>query len=113
MVPASELINTAEQLASDIVSTEPVTRNTVREIIDSGWHASLAEGLKIEHDANREHAKTQVSAEKVAARRATDTATRTHSERLSKAARQTMAGTQQAGFRLSDEVHRNGCDVSG
>lgn len=69
VVPASELINTAEQLASDIVSTEPVTRNTVREIIDSGWHASLAEGLKIEHDANREHAKTQVSAEKVAARR--------------------------------------------
>ena len=69
MVPAGELITTAKQLASDIVSTEPVTRNTVREIIDSGWHASLAEGLDIEHKANREHAKTQVSAEKVAARR--------------------------------------------
>ena len=73
VVPASELINTAEQLASDIVSTEPVTRNTVREIIDSGWRTSLAEGLKIEHDANREHAKTQSAQKKSRAR--TDTAT--------------------------------------
>ncbi|GIS19195.1 MAG: hypothetical protein CM15mP120_11110 [Pseudomonadota bacterium] len=31
VVPAGELMTTAKQLASDIVSTEPVTRNAVRE----------------------------------------------------------------------------------
>ncbi|MEC7560101.1 MAG: enoyl-CoA hydratase, partial [Pseudomonadota bacterium] len=53
VVPAGELMTTAKQLASDIVSTEPVTRNAVREIMDRGWHSSLAEGLDIEHKANR------------------------------------------------------------
>ncbi|MED6342713.1 MAG: enoyl-CoA hydratase, partial [Pseudomonadota bacterium] len=40
VVPAGELMSTAKQLASDIVSTEPVTRNAVRQIMDRGWHAS-------------------------------------------------------------------------
>ena len=70
VVAADELLATAEQLAKDIVSTEPVTRNAVRHIMDAGWHTSLTEGLVIERDANREHAKTEVRAEKVAARRA-------------------------------------------
>ena len=70
LVPAEQLLTTAEQLAQDIVSTEPVTRNAVRHIMDAGWHTSLAEGLNIERDANREHAKSEVRAEKVAARRA-------------------------------------------
>jgi enoyl-CoA hydratase len=70
VVPATELMPTVEQLAQDIVSTEPVTRNTVRRIIDAGWHTSLSEGLNIERDANRAHAKAEVRAEKVAARRA-------------------------------------------
>ena len=70
VVAADELLATAQQLAKDIVSTEPVTRNAVRHIMDAGWHTSLAEGLVIERDANREHAKTEVRAEKVAARRA-------------------------------------------
>ena len=70
MVPATELMPTVERLAQDIVSTEPITRNTVRRIIDAGWHTSLSEGLNIEHDANRAHAKAEVRAEKVAARRA-------------------------------------------
>ena len=69
VVPAGELMSTAKQLASDIVSTEPVTRNAVREIMDRGWHASLTEGLDIEHEANRLHAKTEVRPEKVASRR--------------------------------------------
>ena len=69
VVPAGELMSTAKQLASDIVSTEPVTRNAVREIMDRGWHASLTEGLDIEHKANRLHAKTEVRPEKVASRR--------------------------------------------
>ena len=70
VVAADELLATAQQLAKDIVSTEPVTRNAVRHIMDAGWHTSLTEGLMIERDANREHAKTEVRAEKVAARRA-------------------------------------------
>ena len=70
VVAADELLATAQQLAKDIVSTEPVTRNAVRHIMDVGWHTSLTEGLVIERDANREHAKTEVRAEKVAARRA-------------------------------------------
>ncbi len=70
VVADDELLATAQQLAKDIVSTEPVTRNAVRHIMDAGWHTSLTEGLVIERDANREHAKTEVRAEKVAARRA-------------------------------------------
>lgn len=70
VVAADELLATAQQLAKDIFSTEPVTRNAVRHIMDAGWHTSLTEGLVIERDANREHAKTEVRAEKVAARRA-------------------------------------------
>jgi enoyl-CoA hydratase len=70
VVAADELLATAQQLAKDIVSTEPVTRNAVRHIIDAGWHTSLTEGLAIEREVNREHAKTEVRAEKVAARRA-------------------------------------------
>ena len=70
LVPAEQLLATAEQLAQDIVSTEAVTRNAVRHIMDAGWHTSLAEGLNIERKANREHAKSEVRAEKVAARRA-------------------------------------------
>lgn len=70
VVAAEELMAVAAQLASDIVSTDPVTRNTMREIIDAGWHASLGEGLAIEQGANRAHARAEVRAEKVAARRA-------------------------------------------
>ena len=70
VVAADELLATAQQLAKDIVSTELVTRNAVRHIMDAGWHTTLTEGLVIERDANREHAKTEVRAEKVAARRA-------------------------------------------
>jgi enoyl-CoA hydratase len=70
VVAADELLATAQQLARDIVSTEPVTRNAMRHIMDAGWHTSLTDGLVLERDANREHAKTEVRAEKVAARRA-------------------------------------------
>ena len=70
VVAADELLAAAQQLAKDIVSTEPVTRNAMRHIMDAGWHTSLTEGLVIERDANREHVKTEVRAEKVAARRA-------------------------------------------
>lgn len=70
VVPAEELLPTCQQLARDIVSTDVATRNEIRRIMDAGWHATLAEGMQIEDDANRAHARAEVSADKVAARRA-------------------------------------------
>ncbi len=70
VVPAAELLPTCQQLARDIVSTEPVTRGEIRRIMDAGWDSTLAEGMQIEDAANRAHAKAEVRADKVAARRA-------------------------------------------
>ncbi len=70
VVPADALLPTCKALARDIISTDPVTRSEIRRIMDQGWHATLGEGLSIEHDANRAHARGQLTAQKVAARRA-------------------------------------------
>ena len=70
VVGEDELLPTCEKLAADILTTEPITRGTIREIMDAGWHTTLGEGLSIENSANRAHAKSEVRAEKVAARRA-------------------------------------------
>ncbi|MEM7097573.1 MAG: enoyl-CoA hydratase [Pseudomonadota bacterium] len=70
VVPAAELLPTCIQLARDILSTEPVTRGEIRRIMDLGWHATLADGLASEDEASRAHGKLQVSADKVASRRA-------------------------------------------
>ncbi|MDP6187441.1 MAG: enoyl-CoA hydratase-related protein, partial [Pseudomonadales bacterium] len=69
VVAADELLATAQQLAKDIVSTEPVTRAEIRRIMDEGWAATLDEGLAIENTANRAHAKNQRPSEQVASRR--------------------------------------------
>ena len=53
-----------------VVSTDPATRNEIKRIMDAGWDATLGEGMQIEDAANRAHAKAEVRAEKVAARRA-------------------------------------------
>ncbi|MDH3644855.1 MAG: enoyl-CoA hydratase, partial [Gammaproteobacteria bacterium] len=57
-------------LAEDILSTDPQTRSEIKRIMDEGWHASLGEGLEIEHQASTAHGRSEVRAEKVAARRA-------------------------------------------
>jgi len=69
VVPADELLPTCEALARDILSTEPITRSTIKRIMDEGWSTSLGEGLDIEHQASRAHGKAEVTPEKVAARR--------------------------------------------
>ena len=69
VVPAEELLATCEALARDILSTEPVTRGTIRQIMDQGWAATLGEGLEIEHQASRAHGRAEVTPEKVASRR--------------------------------------------
>ena len=58
------------RLAEDIVSTDRATRQEIRRIMDAGWGATLGEGLEIERDANAAHGRSEVRAEKVAARRA-------------------------------------------
>ncbi|MEM9623695.1 MAG: enoyl-CoA hydratase [Pseudomonadota bacterium] len=70
VVPAEELLPTCKQLANDILTTDPTTRNSMRRIMDEGWHTDLSSGLQIEDEANRAHARREVSADKVAARRA-------------------------------------------
>ena len=70
VVDEKDLLPTCEKLAADILTTEPITRGAIRDIMDRGWHSTLEEGLSIEHAANSAHAKSQVRADKVAARRA-------------------------------------------
>lgn len=69
VVSDEALLPTCQQLAMDIISTEPVTRSEIRRIMDAGWHATLAEGMDIEKTANRVHDKSQRPAEQVAERR--------------------------------------------
>jgi len=69
VVEPSELLPTCKALARDILTTDPATRGEIRRIMDQGWHATLGEGMTIELDANRAHAKRELTPEKVAARR--------------------------------------------
>jgi len=70
VVPAAELLPTAMQIARDILTTEPVTRATVKRIMDEGWNATLGEGMAIEDGASRDHMRANVTPEAVAGRRA-------------------------------------------
>lgn len=70
VVAEDELLPTCEQLARDILSTDPATRAEIRRIMDLGWHDTLANGLSVEDQASKAHSKREVSADKVAARRA-------------------------------------------
>ncbi|MEQ8486981.1 MAG: enoyl-CoA hydratase [Pseudomonadales bacterium] len=70
VVPAAELLPVCRTLATDIASTEPVTRGEIKRIMDAGWHATLAEGLAVEHQASEAHSRREVTPEKVAERRA-------------------------------------------
>ena len=64
------MLETAESLARDIVSTDPATRSEILRIMDAGWAGTLAEGLEIELEANAAHGRQQVRPERIAARRA-------------------------------------------
>ncbi|NJN51629.1 MAG: enoyl-CoA hydratase, partial [Gammaproteobacteria bacterium] len=69
VVAPDALMSTARALASDITSTDRVTRTTIKRIMDEGWAVGLADGLAIEGHASRAHARTELTPEKVAARR--------------------------------------------
>ena len=70
VVAPDELLPTCRKLAEDILSTDPTTRLEIKRIMDAGWHTTLEEGLATEHEASVAHGRTEVSADKVAARRA-------------------------------------------
>jgi enoyl-CoA hydratase len=69
VVPAEELLPTCRALAKDILSCVPEMVRSMKRVIDSGYAASLKDGLRIEHDAWAEHVRT-VTPEAIAARRA-------------------------------------------
>ena len=70
VVSPEKLLDTCRDLARDIVTTDPATRHEIKRIMDEGWLTTLGDGLDVELAANREHSRTEVRAEKVAARRA-------------------------------------------
>jgi len=70
VVAPDALLETAESLARDIVSTDPATRGEILRIMDAGWAGTLAEGLEIEREANTAHGRQEVRPERIAARRA-------------------------------------------
>ncbi len=69
VVPDTELLETCEALARDILSTDPATRGEIKRIMDAGWETTLREGLSLELEANRAHDAREVRPEKVAERR--------------------------------------------
>ena len=70
VVAPDELLPTCKALARDILSTEPKTRREIKRLIDAGWSTTFGEGMRLELEASRAHSRTEVTPERVAARRA-------------------------------------------
>jgi enoyl-CoA hydratase len=73
VVAPAELLPVSVALAHDMLSCDPEVLRAYKRVIDDGYATTFGEGLRIEGDRNREHAKT-VTPEKIAARRAAVTA---------------------------------------
>lgn len=69
VVPPEELLPTCLALARDMLSCDRPTLREYKRVIDEGFARSFSEGLKLEQEASREHAR-QLSPEMIAARRA-------------------------------------------
>lgn len=67
VVPADALLPTCRKLAEDMLSVDPVMLKAYRKLIDDGFAASLAEGLRLEQEQARANA--GVSAAEVERRR--------------------------------------------
>ena len=68
VVPPAELLPAARALARDMLSCEPAVMRAYKRVIDQGFAATFADGLRLEAEANRAHART-LTPEAVAARR--------------------------------------------
>ena len=73
VVPPAELLPACRALAQDMLSCDPDVLRRYKRVIDDGYAATFADGLRIEQARSREHAAT-VTPEKIAARRAAVTA---------------------------------------
>jgi enoyl-CoA hydratase/carnithine racemase len=69
VVTADELLPTCRALARDMLSCDPTVMRAYKRVIDDGYARTFAEGLKLESDASRAHART-LTADAIATRRA-------------------------------------------
>lgn len=69
VVPPDQLLPTCRALAKDILSCPPDMVRNLKQVIDRGYAQTLADGMQIEWDAARSHAR-QLTPEALAARRA-------------------------------------------
>jgi len=69
VVPPAELLPICRALAADIRSAPQDVVRKYKRVIDAGFAATLDEGLRIEAEANRDHARS-LTPEAIAARRA-------------------------------------------
>jgi enoyl-CoA hydratase/carnithine racemase len=69
VVAPDELLPACRALAQDMLSCEPTVLRSYKRVIDDGYAVALGEGLRVEAEASRAHART-VTPEAVAARRA-------------------------------------------
>jgi enoyl-CoA hydratase len=69
VVAPADLLPTCQQLASDITTTESVTRAEIKRIMDAGWESTLEQGLLIENKASRAHASSTPAKEMLSDRR--------------------------------------------
>ncbi len=64
-----DLLPTCLALAKDILSTEPITRDQIKKVMDLGWQTSLENGLEMELAASAKHSEKNLKPEAVAERR--------------------------------------------
>ncbi|HEY6877355.1 MAG TPA: enoyl-CoA hydratase [Polyangiales bacterium] len=69
VVPAQDLLPTCHALANDMLSCDPITLRSYKQVIDEGFAKDFSEGLELELAFSRKHADA-MQPEDVAARRA-------------------------------------------
>jgi enoyl-CoA hydratase len=69
VVPPAELLPTCRAIARDMLSCDPEVLRAYKRVIDEGYAATFADGLRLEKARSRAHA-ASVTPEKIAARRA-------------------------------------------
>jgi len=69
VVAPVDLMPTCQRLASDITSTEPITRAEIKRIMDAGWESTLEQGLLVENKASLVHATSTPPKEMLSDRR--------------------------------------------
>lgn len=69
VVAPAELLPTCQALARDMLSCDPVVLRSYKKVIDDGFAATFADGMRIEAEASRKHA-SAVTPDAIAKRRA-------------------------------------------